>query len=91
MDNKTKIQQLWRHLQIQDDMRLIIQSFNYSKGCDEYFVAEKHGDKLIITVSNQISEVNMEKPFQLVKQIGLDGKHVIPSVRQIIRDKEIDY
>lgn len=91
MNDELKLQKLWNYLEVQADESLIVQSYNRNKGSDEFFVVELVNNQLkIITVENQ-SELDFNKPFRLVQQRGSDGRHIIPSVEQIIRDEIIDY
>lgn len=87
MNDKLKIEQLWRYLRIQDEV-LIIQVYNPDKHSDEYLIAEMANGELAVTTS---SELPLDRPFRMIQQRGQDGRHKIPSVEQLINDQEIDY
>lgn len=91
MNQKTKIQQLWRYLKVQDDEILIVQSYNHAKNSDEFIVAEMFGDKLIVNVENRMPDLSVDKPFRLIQQLDSSGRHMIPLVEQMKRDEQIDY
>ncbi|MCM1140205.1 MAG: hypothetical protein NC453_16690 [Muribaculum sp.] len=91
MDIKTKIRKLWDYLKVQDDELLIVLSFNATTNSDDYIVAEMIDGQIEITVRNQMPDLFSGKPFQLIQQIGENGKHKIPSVEQLKSDELIDY
>lgn len=91
MNVKTKIHQLWSYLKVQDDELLIVRSFNATKNSDEYIVAEMKEGEITITTSDKMPDLNRGIPFQLIQQIGKDGKHKIPSVEQLKQDELLDY
>lgn len=91
MDQKTKIQQLWRYLKVQDDETLIVQSYDHAKGSDEFIVAKMTGNELTVSVESRIPDLSADKPFRLIQQLDSSGRHIIPSVRQMKRDEQIDY
>lgn len=91
MNTKIKIQQLWDYLKVQDEELLIVRSFNATKGSDEYIVARKIGNELEITTTDTMPVINPNMAFQIIQQIGADGRHKIPSVEQIKRDEMLDY
>lgn len=91
MNTRTKIRQLWGYLKIQDDELLIVRSFNATKKSDEYIVAEKVDNELKITATDTMPEIHPGIAFQMIQQIGSDGKYKIPTVEQIKRDELLDY
>lgn len=91
MNIKIKIQQLWDYLKVQDEELLIVRSFNATKNSDEYIVARKTGNELEITTTDIMPEIKPNMAFQMIQQIGADGRHKIPSVEQIKRDEMLDY
>lgn len=91
MDNENKIIKLWHCLNIQDDELLIVQYYNQSIDADEYAVATKNNEKIEIKTLNIFPELSVKQPFHLFQHIGSNGKHIIPSVEQLERDKDMDY
>lgn len=91
MNEELKLQQLWNHLEVQDDERLIVQSYSREKGSDEFYVVESTDGGLKIGTAASLMQVDMGKPFRLIRQLGSDGRHTIPSVRQMKRDELLDY
>lgn len=91
MNTKIKIQQLWDYLKVQDEELLIVRSFNATKNSDEYILARKTGNELEITTTDTMPEIKPNMAFQMIQQIGADGRHKIPSVEQIKRDEMLDY
>lgn len=91
MNVKTKINQLWSYLKVQDDELLIVRSFNATKNSDEYIVAEMKEGEITITTSDKMPDLNQGIPFQLIQQRGENGKHKIPSVEQLKMDELLDY
>lgn len=91
MNAKSKIHKLWDYLQVQDDELLIVRSFNILNNSDEYFVTEKTDDELKIIIMNAMPEIRPGTPFQMIQQIGPDGRHRIPSVEQLEEDELMDY
>lgn len=91
MNTKTKIHQLWDYLKLQDDELLIVRSFNAAKDSDEYIVAKKNDNELEITTTDAVPQIHPGTAFQMIQQIGSDGKHKIPTVEQIKRDELLDY
>lgn len=91
MNTRTKIRQLWGYLKIQDDELLIVRSFNATKKSDEYIVAKMVNNELKITTTDTMSEIHSGVAFQMIQQIGSDGKYKIPTVDQIKRDELLDY
>lgn len=91
MNTKTKIRQLWDYLKVQDDELLIVRSFNTARHSDEYIVAKMNGTQLEITTTDTMPDIQPGTAFQMIQQIGADGKHKIPSVDQIKEDERLDY
>lgn len=91
MNIQTKIHRLWDYLKVQDDELLIIRSFNAAKNSDEYIVARMTGNELEISATDTMPDIKPGTGFQMIQQIGADGKHKIPSVEQIKRDELLDY
>lgn len=91
MNVKSKIHKLWDYLKVQDDELLIVRSFNASKHSDEYIVAKMIGNELEITTTNEMPHLQPGIAFQLIQQIGSDGRHKIPSVEQLKQDRILDY
>lgn len=91
MNQKIKIQQLWRYLKVQDDETLIVETYNHAKGADEYIVAKMAGNGLSVDVQDCMPELSADRPFRLVRQLDSSGKHTMPSVEQMKRDEQIDY
>ena len=91
MDTKSKIKQLWQYLKVQDDEVLIIQSYNCTQKFDEFLVAKMIGNELDITTENKLPEFQADKPFRFIQQFDSSGRHVIPSVKQLKQDEQIDY
>lgn len=91
MDAKSKIKQLWRYLKIQDDETLIVRSYNHAKKSDEFFIAKMTGNGLSIIPEDSFPEFQPDKPFIFIQQLNSSGKHVIPSVRELIQDRLNDY
>ena len=87
----TKIQQIWQYLGVQDDEILIVRSFNKKERKDEFLIAEATQDGLKITVSSNMPEPRLNRPFKMIQQRDSSGKYIIPSVEQLIRDKISDY
>lgn len=86
-----QIRQLWRYLKIQDDEILIIPFYNPATQNDQYIVAEKKNARLEILTLNNMPELSSNKAFKIIQHIGSDGKHIIPSVKQMKRDEKKDY
>lgn len=91
MNIKLKIHRLWDYLKVQDDELLIIRSFNAAKNSDEYIVARMTDNELEISATDTMPDIKPGMAFQMIQQIGVDGKHKIPSVEQIKRDELLDY
>lgn len=91
MNVQTKIQQLWDYLQVRDDELLIIRSFNATKNANEYIIAKLLKHKIKITRSDIMPDLELNQSFQLIQQIGQDGKYKIPSVEQLKQDELLDY
>lgn len=91
MNTKSKIHQLWNYLKIQDEELLIVRSYNTAMESDEYIVAKMVDKKLEVTTANTMPTFNPGTSFQLIQQIGADGKHKVPSVEQLQKDELIDY
>lgn len=87
----TKIKQIWQYLEVQDDEILIVRSYNKKERKDEFLIAEATQDGLKITVSSNMPEPRLNRPFKMIQQRDSSGKYVIPSVEQLIRDKISDY
>lgn len=90
MDLDSKISQLWQYLNVKDHEKLIIQVFDPKRKEDVYIVVVKNNN-LITHGVNKIVDMNFNHPFRLVKYVGPEGKHVIPSVEQLQKDEEMDY
>lgn len=91
MDTKSKIHQLWDYLKVQDNEFLIVRAFNVTLNSDEYIVATKTGNELEITTTKSMPTFTTGTSFQLIQQLGSDGRYKIPSVEQLQRDELIDY
>lgn len=91
MDNEIKIRQLWRYLKIEDDEILIIQFYNQSTKAEEYAIAAKSNGEIEIRYEKDIPELSLNKPFHLFQHIGTEGKHIIPSVKELEEEKDMDY
>ncbi len=91
MNIKSKIHKLWDYLKVQDDELLIVRSFNATKNSDEYIVAKKRDTELEITTTDTMPKIQPGMAFQMIQQLGSDGKHEIPTVEQIKRDELLDY
>jgi hypothetical protein len=91
MNDKIKIQKLWDYLKIQDDELLIIPIYNPYKDTDECIVAQMVNHQLESIISDTMPDLNGDIAFQIIKQRNANGKHYIPSVDQLIRDKLEDY
>lgn len=91
MNISVKIRQLWDYLKVQDNELLVVRSFNFAQNSDEYIVAKKIGDNLEVTTTDKMPDIEPGMAFQLIQQIGADGKHKIPSVNRMKEDESIDY
>lgn len=86
-----KIKELWYYLKIQDDEILIIKVYNKTNGRDEYIVAEKVNGLIETRQTESIDDIDIDRPFRIIKQRNESGKFEIPSVKQMEHDKLIDY
>lgn len=86
-----QISQLWHYLNIKDDEILIIPVYNPAIDADEYLVAEKKNKRIEFSKVDKMPELSLNKPFKLIQHLGEDGKHIIPSVDQMLKDSKIDY
>ena len=91
MNIKSKIHKLWDYLKVQDDELLIVRSFNANNNSDEYIVTRMVDNELAITIMKTMPQLQPDVAFQLIQQIGADGKHTIPSVEQLKQDELLDY
>lgn len=91
METKLKIQALWNYLEVQDNELLIVSVYNQNTGKDLFIVAEAKETELSITTKDNITDAISDRPFQWIQQRDSDGKYIIPSVEQLIEDKNLDY
>lgn len=91
METKLKIQELWNYLGIQDNEVMIVSVYDQDTGKDMFIIAEAKANDLSLSTTDNLSDAISDRPFQLVQQRGSDGKFIIPSVKQMIEDKNLDY
>ena len=91
METKLKIQELWNYLGVQDNEILIVSEYDYSVGKDKFIVAEAQENDLSLSITDDLSNTISNRPFHLVQQRDSNGKFIIPSVKQLIEDKNLDY
>jgi len=91
MNTNLKIRQLWRYLRIRDNEILIVQVYNPERLTDKYLVTEMRGGALTSRYMDEFLEYTSNRPFRLIQQLDSECHHVIPSVKQMKRDRLIDY
>ena len=91
MDTRKKIEELWRYLKIQDNEVLIVRVYNRKTLSDEYLMVNNNNHSLEISTHSCLPELGQYNSFRYIQQMDSDGKHIIPSVKQLIRDKQVDY
>lgn len=90
METVSEIKQLWKYLEIQDDESLVVRVHNSGTDLDEFVVTQSTSNGLQSCVINDIEELG-NCHFYLVQQRDSRGNFVIPSVQQMILDKNLDY
>ncbi len=91
MNILSKIQKLWSYLQIQDNETLIIQVYNYEKKVDVFYIIGLVECDMHIELSEACPNLSELQPFKFIKFCGADGRHIIPSVSDLIAESESDY
>lgn len=91
MKTTLKIKELWDYLKVQDDEVLIVRLYNPDKDSDEFIVTEKSPCGLSLSIYDFLPCSQLNKPFRLVQQLDSDGRHIIPSVKQLRQDEIFDY
>lgn len=91
MTNNSKIKNLWRYLNIQDEEVLIVKMFNLSKNADDYIIARKVNDKIAVLRTDDFWKYVKDRDFRLIQYRNYEQKFDIPSPERLEHDKEIDY
>lgn len=90
--NKTEnIRQLWEYLKLKADETLIIPIYNKEIQKDNYLIAKMLNGAIHVETADEMPELSLLNSFHLVKHIGENGNHELPSVEQMERDKDMDY
>lgn len=92
MEEKRKIEELWRYLKIQDDEAMIIFRHNHAKGSDECAVVESEGGHLCMCVHENVEHaIKSLNKFRIVQYRDVYGKYATPSVLDLVKDELEDY
>lgn len=91
MTNNSKIKNLWRYLNIQDEEVLIVKMFNLSKNADDYIIARKVNGRIVVLRTDDFWKCVKDRDFRLIQYRNYEQKFDIPSPERLEHDKEIDY
>lgn len=82
--------QIWDYLNLDDDEILIVPVFNQDTNRDIYYVTRKEGEGLITQLLFSFPDVS-SSPFRMIQRRNSEGKLVLPTIKNMKNDSEMDY
>lgn len=90
MSHLSKISLLWHYFKIRDNETLIIPSYNHEARRNEYIITKRQNNKFVVNIVDILPDLSLLQPFKLLQHRDSNGQFIIPSVKQIIKDEEMD-